>query len=340
MGNVGEACTDYATDRELPSRLHFRHSHVRREIGLRLAAGWYIALRSDELTSEPWALTLFGRRLVAWRDGHGTALIRQRHGTPGSAGVTGHDVDGPPPRWRDYPVVERYGYVWAWYGGSEPAYALPRVPALDGDRRGYLTYRFSHTTPAPPRRILENAFDFYHFLFLHRVRSRVPMDMTVLSDQRAAAENGPPIPHDAWFGAQLTARGLHIPQPFRAFGLRTERSDVLVDSWPTGQRLTFLLDGRVVAKELLGVTPVDAGRTIMRGWTLVARTGHPLRDVLTYLGYRTQHRRGTREDLVIYRHASETDAVVPVRYDHGVLRFRKFHARWAEHADRAESDAR
>ncbi|MCI4066230.1 hypothetical protein MRQ36_28245 [Micromonospora sp. R77] len=318
-----------------------RHEGTATETGLRLAAGWYIALRSDALASKPRALDLFGRRLVAWRDSHGSALIMQRHRVPRGASPTEHDVvDGlSRRRLRSYPVVERYGYVWAWYGGSEPAYELPRVPALDGDRSGYLTYRFSHTTPAPPRRILENAFDFYHFMFLHGVKSQVPMDMTLLSDQQAAAENGPPIPREAWFGAQLTARGLHIPQPFRAFGFRTERSDVLVDSWPTGQRLTFLLDGKVVAKELLGVTPVAADQTIMQGWTLVARTGRPLRDVLTYLGYRAQHRQGTREDLVIYRHASESGAVVPVKYDHGVLRFRKFHAGWAEHAARAETEA-
>ncbi|MEV6347168.1 hypothetical protein [Actinoplanes sp. NPDC051851] len=303
--------------------------------GLQLAAGWYVALRSNALTAKPQTLQLFGTHSVAWRDGSGCAVITQRRGRRPNPGP----ADSPPdaPRLRSYPVVERYGYVWAWYGGTEPAYPLPRVPALDGDRKRYLTYRFSHTTEASPRRILENAFDFYHFMFLHGVKSRIPMDMTLLPDQRAAAENGPPIADGAWFGAQLTARGLYIPQPFRTFGFRTERSDVLVDSWPTGQRLTFLLDGEVVAKELLGVTPVRAGRTIMRGWTLVARTGRPFRDVLTYLGYRAQHRQGTLQDLVIYRHAAESGPVVPVKYDHGVLKFRKFYTGWAEHAARAET---
>jgi hypothetical protein len=287
-----------------------------------LAAGWYIALRATDLAAKPRALELFGRELVARPDDQGRPVI---------SGTT------DAPRQRTYPVVQRYGYLWVWYGGDEPVYALPRVPALDGDRKGYLSYRFSHRTTASPRRILENAFDFYHFMFLHGVKSRVPMDLTLLSDRRDAAENGPPIPDEAWFGGRLTADGLHIPQPFRAFGFRTERSDVLVDSWPTGQRLTFLLDGEVVAKELLGVTPVRAGHTLMQGWTLVARTGRPVRDVLTYLGYHAQHWQGTREDLVIYRHASESGPVVPVRYDHGVLRFRKFYAGWAERAALAET---
>ncbi|WP_436536059.1 hypothetical protein [Actinoplanes sp. HUAS TT8] len=303
--------------------------------GLHLAAGWYIALPSGSLTTKPQALPLFGHHLVAWRDGSGHAVIAQRRSELANVDPAERSPDAT--RLRSYPVLERYGYLWAWYGGAEPAYPLPRVPALDGDRKRYLTYRFSHTTEGSPRRILENAFDFYHFMFLHGVKSRIPMDMTLLPDQQAAAENGPPIADGAWFGAQLTARGLYIPQPFRTFGYRTERSDVLVDSWPTGQRLTFLLDGEVVAKELLGITPVAAGRTVMRGWTLVARTGRPIRDVLTYLGYRAQHRQGTLQDLVIYRHAVESAPVVPVKYDHGVLKFRKFYAGWAEHAARAEA---
>ena len=334
--------------------------------GMELAAGWYIAMRSDALRRRPRGLELFGRDLVAWRDGTGRAVVMSRYCAHlGASLALGTIVDGclrcPFHHWRydtsgtcvqipgapklsrtanvrSYPVRERYGYVWTWFGGREPAYPLPEVPALDAPRGRYLTYRFAHTTPASARRVLENAFDFYHFITLHHVRSREPVGLTMLTDRGDAAENGPPIAAEAWIGALLESRGLHIPRPMRVLGIKTDRLSLLVDGWPGGQRLTFFLDGEVMAKELLGVTPIAEGHTVMQGWTLVPRSGWLLRDLMLQLMYRGQHWQGTREDLAIYRDAAADDRTVPVRYDQSVLRFRKFWSGWVERARTAETE--
>ncbi|WP_433349715.1 aromatic ring-hydroxylating dioxygenase subunit alpha [Micromonospora sp. CA-111912] len=332
---------------------------------MRLAAGWYLAMASAELRRGPRKLDLFGRELVAWRDGTGRASIMPRHCPHfGASLAVGKVVDGSlrcafhhwrfdatgacasvpgMPRLsqsmrqpRAYPLVERYGYVWIWYGGGVPAYPLPEVPALTGHRNEYLSYRFSHTTAATPRRVLENAFDHYHFMALHGVACDRAPELVMLPEPAAAAENGPPIPEDAWTGARLEFHGLQVPAAIRALGLRSEKFELLVDGWPAGQRLTFLLDGEVVVKELLGVTPVGPGRTHLRGWSLVRRTGNPARDRLVYLAYRAHHWWGTREDLAIYRNADDTAAPTPTRYDHALLRFRKQYATWV---DRAEEGA-
>ena len=325
-----------------------------------LAEGWYIALPSSKIGRKPRELDLFGRQLVAWRDGAGRASIMPRHcphlGASLAIGkvvdgrlrcafhhwkfdASGTCVDVPGveglPRGmkpRAYPIEERYGYVWIWYGDGEPAYPLPEVPALDAERHRYLGYRFAHTTSASPRRILENALDHYHFMALHGVQSTEPLQTIMLSDQEDAAENGPPIFDGAWTGARLEFRGLDLPPAIKALGIRTERFDLLVDGWPAGQRLTFLLNGEVVVKELLGITPVAAGKTIMQGWSLVRRTGNPARDALTLAAYRAHHWWGTKEDLAIYRNASDTSTSVPVRYDHALLRFRKQYATWVDRA--------
>ena len=333
---------------------------------MELAAGWYIGLRSDTLRARPRPLELFGRELVAWRDGTGRAVVLSRYCAHlGASLALGRVVDGclrcPFHHWRydaagtcveipgaagisrtahvrAYPVAERHGYIWVWYGGAEPAYPLPEVPALDASRGRYFTYRFAHTTPAPARRVLENAFDSYHFMTLHNVKPSEPVALTMLTDQRDAAENGPHIAGGAWIGAVLESRGLHLPRPLRALGITADRFSLLVDGWPGGQRLAFYLDGKLMARELLGVTPVAPGHTVMQGWTLVPRSSRPVRDVLLLLGYRAQHWQGTREDLAIYRDAADGERAVPVRYDHGVLRFRKWWADWVERARTAETD--
>ncbi|OJF12086.1 Rieske-like 2Fe-2S protein [Couchioplanes caeruleus] len=51
---------------------------MRTDRGLNLAASWYVALPSNRLRRTPKAITLFGRRLVAWRDGSGRPSVMAR----------------------------------------------------------------------------------------------------------------------------------------------------------------------------------------------------------------------------------------------------------------------
>ena len=68
-----------------------------------------------------------------------------------------------------YPVIERYGYVWVWYGNPERADAqfLPHIPflPLDGSLPGYTqrTVRFDSASALS----VENLIDLTHADFLH-----------------------------------------------------------------------------------------------------------------------------------------------------------------------------
>lgn len=68
-----------------------------------------------------------------------------------------------------YPVVERYGYVWAWYGNPDNADALlvPHIPFIpvDGSLPGYTqrTVRFDASSALS----VENLIDLTHADFLH-----------------------------------------------------------------------------------------------------------------------------------------------------------------------------
>ena len=60
-----------------------------------LAEGWYIALPSSKIGRKPRELDLFGRQLVAWRDGAGRASIMPRHCPHlGASLAIGKVVDG------------------------------------------------------------------------------------------------------------------------------------------------------------------------------------------------------------------------------------------------------
>ncbi|RBL66123.1 oxygenase, partial [Pseudomonas sp. MWU13-2625] len=68
-----------------------------------------------------------------------------------------------------YPLVERYGYIWVWYGNPEAAdpLLLPHIPFLpqDGSLPGYTqrTVRFDATSALS----VENLIDLTHADFLH-----------------------------------------------------------------------------------------------------------------------------------------------------------------------------
>lgn len=323
-----------------------------------LAAGWYVALPSGRLGRRPVPLELFGTPVVAWRDGAGAPAVMGRRCPHQGADLSlGRVVEGslrcPFHHWRfdaagacveasgaaripagarvrSYPVAERYGFVWAWYGGGEPLYDVPDFPALDGALGPVRRYGFSYRTPVPPRRVLENAFDPAHFRFVHGLPRRTSPEFSWLTDPAVTAVNGAPIGAGAWVGARLDVPMRPRVVPARmAAGLALS---LVVDGWPGGQRLTFQLGDRAIAQELLAITPVRPGLTLFQGWTVMPRSRGPLGSAPMLWAYRYQHRQGTLQDLKIYREAAPTDGSVNEPQDQGVLRFRKYYEGWVERA--------
>jgi nitrite reductase/ring-hydroxylating ferredoxin subunit len=341
--------------------------------GINLAASWYIAFPSNDLRTGPKAFELFGKPLVAWRDGAGRPIVMPRHCPHAGASLAlGKVVDGclecPFHHWRfapsgqcvsipgleripaiarqtRYPVVERYDFVWVWYGSPEPMFALPEFPALDADRDSYLAYRYADATTGTARRVLENAYDYFHFLTLHGLEVS-PMRMKLLSDQRDARDNGPPIAAEAWMGALVEGPmvKLHpLRHPLRslrsaagAFG-RGDSFGLLVDGWPGGQRFTAYINGQEVHKALLGITPIAENKTIQQGWAVVKRTGSIVRDAIHYLLFYAQNRAGTMQDIPIYNTTRSDGNDIYVKYDLGLLRFREYYQAWVDRATGGQS---
>ena len=339
--------------------------------GLNLAASWYIALPSQDLGARPRALELFGLPLVAWRDGSGRPVVMARYCPHmGASLALGKVVDGclrcsfhhwrfdasgacveipgveripKAARLAPYPTIERYGYVWVWYGSAEPMFELPEFPALEADRDEYVGFRFSDDTTGTVRQILENAVDYRHFLTLHGL-SMESVRFELLRDPAAARDNGPAIAADAWFGAWF--EGAMKPWSLLGHPLEWVRSAVttfasgtefqlLVDGWPSGQRFTSYVDGKEVSKVLLGVTPTAERRTSQRGWALTKKTGKQWKTLFYFLLFYAQSRGGTMQDIPIYNTTATDGKAMYVKYDHGVVRFRKYYQSWVDRVDPA-----
>ncbi|MEV0689126.1 Rieske 2Fe-2S domain-containing protein [Streptomyces sp. NPDC050388] len=302
-----------------------------------------MAERSTRVGRRPRAAVVAGREVVVWRAGDGAAVVMDRFCPhQGAALELGRVVDGalrcvfhhwrfdgegtcvaaPATRRvphgasaRVHPSWEGLGYVWTWVGSAAPEYPPPDFPHLDRRSPAHRRYRFAFDTNATARRVLENGFDVPHFPVVHGIAGDLRLTWDAEVDKHT-------------IGTRITTDSITLPAPLdrRPGGLG--RLCLHLRSTPSYQVLTFELNDRPVAHELLAVTPVAQGRTTMHGWTVMPRSGGLLGSAPVFWGYRLQHWWGTRADLRIYRDATETDGSINTSDDEGVLRFRQFHRRW------------
>ena len=342
-------------------------SGARLHPGFNLAASWYVALPSRELTDKPMPIELFGRSLVAWRDLAGRPVLMPRECPHmGASLADGKVIDGrlqcPFHHWRfaasgacveipgaeripasarqrPYPTTERHGYIWAWYGSAEPMFPLPELPALAVGRPRYHCFRFADTTAATVRRILENTYDPDHLSALHGLEVEGPLSLRLLTDPEDTLDHGPPIAADAWLGAELTWPSYtgKLGVVARLLGTNARQFVLRVDGWPGGQRISYFADGVPQYRLLLATTPIKPNRTVQHIAVAVETTGRFWRDLLRYLVNRIEITVASNQDLPIFNTIQPDDASgVYVKSDFGVLRFRKHYQSWV---DRVAGDA-
>jgi hypothetical protein len=127
---------------------------------------WFPVSHSRDVVERPIRRIIHSQPYYLWRaDGRALAaefppalLAAQRHRATAFTGGSGL-----------YPVLERYGYLWVWYGNPERADAqlMPHIPfiPLDGSLPEYTrrTVRFDSSSPLS----VENLIDLTHADFLH-----------------------------------------------------------------------------------------------------------------------------------------------------------------------------
>jgi phenylpropionate dioxygenase-like ring-hydroxylating dioxygenase large terminal subunit len=157
---------------------------------------WYVAAYSDELQRAPIARTLLDEPLVLYRKEDGTPVVLSdrcphrfaplsrgrivgdliecgyhglRFDSSGACVATPHGNAVPAAaRVRNYPAIERYGFVWFWPGDPQGAEAV-RPPDLDylsqPERlavvKGYLRVKANYQL------VVDNLLDLSHAQFLH-----------------------------------------------------------------------------------------------------------------------------------------------------------------------------
>ncbi len=331
-----------------------------------LAASWYIAMRSKELKKKPKAIELFSQPLVAWRDQEGNPVIMERfcahmgaslalgklkdgcvqcpfhHWKFDSTGkcVSIPEIDKIPvtARQRTYVTAERYGFIWIWYGTETPLFSLPEFPPVESEKQNYIPLRVVFDAQTTVCRVLENPYDQSHIVGLHQLKTTVPVQLTILDTQNYEQPKKLPIEKEAWLGVVIEAHLQRYIGPVswlvQAFGLKTEKFTLKIDSWPTGHLATILINGKEVYKSLSGIIPVNENKVVWDSIYTIKKTGNFILDLLYYVLFGYQTAVGAAEDVPIWNTLNQNKGGAYVKTDRGVLKFREFYQHWV---DRVES---
>lgn len=129
-----------------------------------LRDAWFPLAHSSAVTKKPVRRAIYSHPYFLWREG-GVAIASEFHPSEGARGRKSEFSDAV----GRYPVLEKYGYVWCWFGNPANAAPehLPSIPYLpeDGGLPKHMigTVRFDCTAPLS----LENLIDLTHADFLH-----------------------------------------------------------------------------------------------------------------------------------------------------------------------------
>ncbi|WP_288412489.1 aromatic ring-hydroxylating dioxygenase subunit alpha [uncultured Sphingomonas sp.] len=223
---------------------------------------WYVAATAAEVTTKPLARQITGRRMVFFRPESGGVVALEdfcpHRGAPLSLGFVRGDTivcgyhglalnckgrpDNMPgqqvgkfPAARNFPVIERYGFVWVWPGDPEQASAdkLHPLPWAESGEWAYGGGLFH--IACDYRLMIDNLMDLTHETYVHAssigqkeideapVKTEVTPDEVVTS-RTMDGVTAPPF----W---RMALRGAGLPE------------DAVVDRW---QKCRFSLPSHVM----------------------------------------------------------------------------------------------
>jgi len=130
-----------------------------------LRDAWFPLVHANQAKRRPLARALHGEPVIFYRDRAG--VLRATDAAPGTPAITRPgsaflDATG------HYPLIERYGYAWVWYGDPLNASAeflpcIPHTPVEGLPRRFQATVVYDCTYEL----VCENLLDLTHADFLH-----------------------------------------------------------------------------------------------------------------------------------------------------------------------------
>ena len=237
-------------------------------------ATWYLFCQSKELSNKPLSKTMLGRRLVAYRDSHGRvnmmdASCAHMGADLGRGRIDGDSLECPFHQWsyssngqcsaipnakripgtaklRTYPVQERHGHVFFFYG-AEPLFPLPFFS--DCNEVDFVASKpFAFYMDCPWYMLVGNGFDCQHFQAVH--------DRKLTSEPRVDSPTA--LSRRMKFEAEVVGTSIFDRLLKRFVGKNVK---VSITSWGGPYVLVEGVFGRAHSRLLVASQPVDDTNT-------------------------------------------------------------------------------
>ncbi|BAZ70692.1 aminopyrrolnitrin oxygenase PrnD (plasmid) [Fischerella sp. NIES-4106] len=277
---------------------------------MNLAASWYIAITSEELSSQSQRIQLFGRSLVAWRNKIGKPVIMDDVST--------------------YVTKEEYGYIWVWYGSVNPLFNLPVFDVTENNKHNYIYNYFSFTAKTSVQKIIEIVLNHHHIIRLHNSSFIDQIEHTCL-DEKNVELSKLPITKEAWFGTitETQIKGYFGISEIAGFlGLKITNLTNRVDAWPSGFLSRIKINGQHKINIFSSASPISENEIKWHVLIFVEKTNNFLLDPLYYLVVVWQKKASLLVDKSVRNLIDKYISQPSIEIDKTVFNFRKFYETW------------
>jgi phenylpropionate dioxygenase-like ring-hydroxylating dioxygenase large terminal subunit len=301
-----------------------------------MPSGWFAVSESADLAvGDTKAAYYFASHLVVWRDEEGHAHVQDAF-CPHLGAHLGHGgtVDGcqvvcPFHGWkfdgegtntdipysdrtnrkariRTYPVLERNGFVYAWYHPQEgaPTWEVEEVLEIgSGDFSG--PKRTSHVVQAGIQEMAENAVDSAHFRYVHNVAEVPVIEKYEPDGHRSVMESSQKFP---------TPRGV---------------VDGRIDSTADGPGVSIVRFSGIIDTLLVSAsTPIDANQTETRFHFYVRNLGDEKANSSVGDAFAAEVDKQFVEDMPIWEHKAHLVRPALADTDGPFMKFRKWYSQF------------
>ncbi|BCQ07405.1 hypothetical protein JMUB5695_00826 [Mycobacterium heckeshornense] len=189
--------------------------HTFRPGSIALRDAWFPLAFVNQIRRRPVRRSLHGQPVIFYRDDEGRVhASNAAPGTPAQERPDSQFVD----KTGHYPVIERYGYAWVWYGNPDNASreylpCIPHTPEAGMPRRFQATVVYDCTHEL----VCENLLDLTHADFLHSKLTGDALSEDDVIEVESTSETVTMV---------RTARGRPIPQMQKALAPRAKTQNV------------------------------------------------------------------------------------------------------------------